>query len=172
MTVPTSTQRGATTAMTPTSRQVPNRDGRSNIAGAGRDGADSAGILAMAYHVSKAKFAALVEQALAELPEQFADFLEEVPVEIRDRPTRKQLKDAGLGKDELLLGLYHGVPRPDRSVEHSGRMPDVIYIFQEDIELVSETEADLVGQVRVTVLHEIGHHFGLSEEDLDELGYG
>src|SRR5687767_15540160 len=126
----------------------------------------------MAYHVSKAKFAQLVERALAELPEQFAEFLEEVPVEIRERPTPRQLKEAGLGRDDLLLGLYHGVPRPDRSVEHSGRMPDVIYIFQEDIELVSDSEEDLVREVRVTVLHEIGHHFGMTEDDLDELGYG
>jgi predicted Zn-dependent protease with MMP-like domain len=126
----------------------------------------------MPYHVSKTKFADLVERALAELPEQFAEFLEEVPVEIRQRPTRRQLRQAGLEVDELLLGLYHGVPRPDRSVEHSGRMPDVIYIFQEDIELVSETEDDLVREVRTTVLHEIGHHFGLDEDDLKRLGYG
>jgi predicted Zn-dependent protease with MMP-like domain len=126
----------------------------------------------MAYHVSKAKFAELVEQALAELPEQFAEFLEEVPVEIRNRPTPKQLKAAGLGRDDLLLGLYRGVPQTERSVEHSGRFPDVIYIFQEDIELVSGGEEELVDQVRTTVLHEIGHHFGLDEDDLDRLGYG
>ena len=126
----------------------------------------------MAYHVSKAKFAQLVERALAELPEQFAEFLEEVPVEIRDRPTRAQLRQLGLEKDELLLGLYTGVPRTERSVEHSGRMPDVIYIFQEDCELVSDSEEELVREVRTTVLHEIGHHFGMDEDDLDEVGYG
>ena len=48
----------------------------------------------------------------------------------------------------------------------------MIYIFQEDVELVSESETDLIEQVRTTVLHELGHHFGMSEEDLDELGYG
>ncbi|HEX8915133.1 MAG TPA: metallopeptidase family protein [Humisphaera sp.] len=126
----------------------------------------------MAYHVGKAKFAALVERALAELPEPFATTLEEVRVEIRDRPTRKELKSVGLDDDELLLGLYVGIPRTERSVEQSGRMPDVIYIFQEDVELVSDSEADLVREVRVTVLHEIGHHFGLDEDDLDRLGYG
>jgi len=51
-------------------------------------------------------------------------------------------------------------------------MPDVIYIFQEDVELASDGEQDLVDQVRSTVLHEIGHHFGLDEDELDELGYG
>ena len=126
----------------------------------------------MPYHVSKIKFAEAVERALAELPEPFATFLEEVPVEIRDRPTPRQLKEAGVGRNDLLLGLYRGVPRTDRSVEHSGRMPDVIYIFQEDVELASEDEQDLVNQVRTTVLHEIGHHFGLDEDELDELGYG
>ncbi len=126
----------------------------------------------MAYHVSKTQFASLVETALRDLPSQFAEFLEEVPVEIRDRPTRRLLRDLDLDDDSLLLGLYRGRPRTRRSVEDSGAMPDVIYIFQEDIELSCDSEAELVEQVRTTVLHEIGHHFGMSEEDLDQLGYG
>lgn len=126
----------------------------------------------MAHHVSKSKFAELVERALAELPEPFDQALEEVPIEIRDRPTREQLEQLGLKSRDLLLGLYHGRPRTERSVEDGWRMPDVIYIFQEDVELVSKDEDDLVRQVRTTVLHELGHHFGMSEEDLDELGYG
>src|SRR4051794_1931419 len=126
----------------------------------------------MAYHVGKAKFAELVERALAELPEPFAQHLEEVAVEIRDRPTAKQLRDVGLERDQLLMGLYVGVDMTRRSVEHSGVMPDVIYVFQEDIELACDTEAQLVEEVRTTVLHELGHHFGLDEDDLDSLGYG
>jgi len=124
------------------------------------------------HHVSKQRFAELVEQALGELPEPFATHLEEVSVEIKQRPTDKQLKDQGLGDDELLLGLYVGHPMTERSVEYSGMLPDAIYIFQEDIELVSRSEKELVEQVRTTVLHEIGHHFGMDEDDLDELGYG
>ena len=126
----------------------------------------------MAHHVSKAHFADLVERALAELPPQFAEFLEEVPVEIRDRSTPAQRRRAGVHRDDLLLGLYQGIPRTHRSVEHSGVAPDVIYVFQEDVELASDSEQDLVEQVRTTVLHEIGHHFGLDEDELDELGYG
>jgi predicted Zn-dependent protease with MMP-like domain len=126
----------------------------------------------MAHHVSRSQFADLVERALAELPPQFAEFLEEVPVEIRDRSTAAQRRRAGVERDALLLGLYQGVPRTQRSVEHSGVAPDVIYIFQQDVELASDGEQDLMKQVRTTVLHEIGHHFGLDEEDLDELGYG
>jgi predicted Zn-dependent protease with MMP-like domain len=126
----------------------------------------------MAFRVSKSQFCELVEQALARLPQQFVEFLEEVPVEVRDRSTPKQRKSAGLKADNLLLGLYHGRPLTERSVEHSGTMPDVIYIFQEDVELASDDEEDLVEQVRITVLHEIGHLFGLDEDELDELGYG
>jgi len=126
----------------------------------------------LAYHVSKQRFAELVERALDDLPQPFAAHLEEVSVEIKDRPTRRQLRDAGLEEDELLLGLYVGNPFTERSVLHSGQLPDKIYIFQEDVELASDREADLIEQVRVTVLHEIGHHFGLDEDDLDDLGYG
>ena len=125
----------------------------------------------MAYHVSKRRFAELVEQALADVPQPFATHLEEIAVEIRSRPTRKQLRDSGLDDDELLLGLYLGHPLTDRSVTETARLPDVILIFQEDIELVSDTQDDLVREVRTTVLHEIGHHFGMDEDDLDALGY-
>lgn len=126
----------------------------------------------MPHHVSKRRFAELVEAALAELPEPFASHLETVRVEIRERPTRRQLREAGLEEDELLLGLYVGVPETERSVEHSGTLPEVIYIFQEDCELVCKSEEQLIREVRITVLHEIGHHFGMDEDDLDELGYG
>lgn len=126
----------------------------------------------MPYHVSRQQFARLVERALASLPHQFARALDEdVRIEIRDRPTRKQLRSVGLDEDELLLGLYEGHPITDRSIESTGQMPDVIFIFQEDCELVSDSEQQLIDEVRVTVLHELGHHFGLDEDELDRLGY-
>ena len=125
----------------------------------------------MAYRVSKAQFGLLVEEAIAELPDEFAKFLEEVPIEVRDWPDESQMRRANLGRNALLLGLYVGRPRTVRSVEDSGALPDVIYIFQEPIQRVCNSEEDLVRQVRVTVLHEIGHHFGLGEDDLERLGY-
>ncbi|HEY7118353.1 MAG TPA: metallopeptidase family protein [Tepidisphaeraceae bacterium] len=126
----------------------------------------------MAIKVSKREFEGLVEEAIAELPEPFAEFLEEVPIEVHTRPSLKLLRELGMADDELLMGLYRGVDRTRRSVEDSGRLPDVIYIFQEDHELVCNSRRELLAEVRKTVLHEIGHHFGLSEEDLDRLGYG
>lgn len=129
-------------------------------------------IVTMSYPVSKEHFASLVERALAEVPKQFAEFLEGVPVEIRARPSAKEIKMARLPPDSRLLGFYRGRPLTARSVEDSGTMPDVILIFQEAIEAVCDSEEALVRQVRITVRHEIGHHFGMDEDDLDQLGYG
>jgi predicted Zn-dependent protease with MMP-like domain len=126
----------------------------------------------MPWHVSKTDFAKLVEKALAELPPEFADALDEMSVEIRDWPTREQLLLVGVKRNGLLLGLYQGRPRTLRSVEDSGRMPDVIYLFQGSIEQFCQNSDELIQQVRTTVLHEIGHHFGMNEEDLRRLGYG
>src|SRR5687768_3120388 len=128
----------------------------------------------MAYHVSKATFGRLVERALAELPPRFQEFLDEVPVQIETRPTRRMLRSLGLDDDELLFGLYQGADLMTRA-ETEGRgtpRPNHILVFQEDHELACDTEAELVHEIRTTVLHEIGHHFGMDEDDLDELGYG
>jgi predicted Zn-dependent protease with MMP-like domain len=128
----------------------------------------------MAYHVSRERFSELVELALEELPPQFAEFLEEVPVQIEDQPSPQLLKQLGLDEDELLFGVYQGASLMVRS-ESEGRgtpMPNHILIFQDDIEEVCQNEDELIDEVRTTVLHEIGHHFGMDEDDLDELGYG
>jgi len=124
--------------------------------------------------VSKARFGELVEQAIELLPERFREFLEGVPVQIEWRPSKRMLRSVGLDDDELLFGLYQGANLMDRSeVEGRGTpMPNHILIFQEDHELVAKNEQQLVDEVRKTVLHEIGHHFGMDEDDLDELGYG
>jgi predicted Zn-dependent protease with MMP-like domain len=126
----------------------------------------------MPCHVGKVEFGRLVEAALAELPPRFAEHLARVPVEIRDRPTPQQLKEVGLGKDDLLLGLYVGTSLADQSVNHDYELPSVIYLFQEDLELVSDSREQLQNEIRTTVLHEVGHYFGLDEAQLDALGYG
>jgi predicted Zn-dependent protease with MMP-like domain len=103
-------------------------------------------ILAVAYQVSKARFGELIESALRELPEEFENFVEEVPIEVRDSPTEAQLKSAHVGPGGLLLGLYVGRPRTLRNVEDSVTVPDVIYIFQEPIQKVCADEAQLASR--------------------------
>jgi predicted Zn-dependent protease with MMP-like domain len=124
----------------------------------------------MAYAVSKERFGELVQRALEEVPPEFKSYLEEISIEVRDRPTRENLR--GVDRGGILLGLYHGRPRTERHSSEDMVLPDAIFIFQKNIEAVCNSEQELVDQVRTTVLHEIGHHFGMSEKDLDELGYG
>ena len=128
----------------------------------------------MPYEVSKKEFEKLVEQALSTLPPRFAEFVEEVPVQIEWAPSKRLMRELGLDDDELLMGLYQGASLMDR-VELEGRgspRPNHILIFQEDHQLVCDSRRQIVEEVRKTVLHEIGHHFGMSEDDLDRLGYG
>jgi len=126
----------------------------------------------MSYPMSKSLFDQVVAQALAELPHKFAQALAEVAIEVREEPTQRQLREAGLEPDELLLGLYEGVPLTHRSVEMPSKLPDRICVFKSDIEQVSDSREEAVENIRTTVLHEIGHYFGMSEDDLEELGYG
>ena len=83
------------------------------------------------------------------------------------------LKMAGVGVDDPteLLGLYHGTPLTERSIEEGFSMPDRIVLYQRNIEDMCETKDEVIEEIRTTVLHEIGHHFGLDEDDLEELGY-
>ncbi len=125
----------------------------------------------MAYELSKQRFGELVEEALAEVPDPLRAFLENVRIEVRSRPTPRMLQSAHVRPGHTLLGLYVGRPQTRRSVEDSGYLPDVIYLFQKEIQQQCQSEEQLVGEIRRTVLHEIGHHFGLGEEDLGRLGY-
>ncbi len=117
-------------------------------------------------------FQALVEQALRGLPEQFVPYVDGLAVDIEPVPDEATLRSVGLTDPRSLLGLYHGTPLTERSVEQSAHLPDRIVIYQRNLEGICRTRREIVRQVRKTVLHEIGHHFGLDEHELDELGYG
>ena len=127
----------------------------------------------MPYEVSDVEFDRLVEAALAQLPVNFRVTIEEsVPIRVVPRPEPQMLAELGMEPDELLLGLFEGIAMPDLQIEASPGVPARIWLFKEDIEDASEDGDDLVEQVRITLLHELGHYFGMDEEDLDRLGYG
>ena len=115
--------------------------------------------------MNKKRFRELVGEALDSLPLKFAKKLNNVSVVAEDSPTPSQLKKLGLSSGTLLFGLYEGIPQAKRG-NYSGVLPDKITIFKNSIERVAATEEEIKAQVRATVIHEIGHHFGLSEEDL------
>jgi predicted Zn-dependent protease with MMP-like domain len=114
-------------------------------------------------------FEAVVRGAVEALPEQFLERLDNVAVVVEDAPTWKQLADNGLGPEDTLFGLYEGVPITGRH-DYSMVVPDKITIFQRPIEEVCRTVEDLVAQIQQTVVHEVAHHFGISDEALDEMG--
>jgi len=116
------------------------------------------------------RFARLVRQALRELPSPYRDWLENVDVVIERRPRRHHLRAADLGLAETLFGLYEGIPLTDRVSSYGMVLPDKITIFQEPLEREFPGEAELVEEVRRTVLHELAHHFGMSDEELERLG--
>lgn len=111
------------------------------------------------------QFRKLVEEALNLLPKEFAEKLNNVSVVVEDIPTDYQLKKSKIAPQALLLGLYEGVPQTKRGVYYSA-IPDKITIFKNSILQVSSSEEEIREQVRKTVIHEIGHHFGLTEEDM------
>lgn len=111
------------------------------------------------------RFRELVKEALDSLPKEFAEKLNNVSVTVDNFPTPYQLRKSRIPPYALLFGLYEGVPQTKRGVYYSA-IPDKITIFKNAIERVSQSEEDVKERVRAVVMHEIGHHFGLSEEDL------
>ena len=119
-----------------------------------------------------------LEGVLAGLPDWVHELLERVPLIVEDYPADHVLDEMGVDDPSMLCGLHTGVPLTERSVQHSGVIGDTITIYRDGIFNSSldrrgyVDEAKLETQIRITVLHEIGHHFGLDEDDLRRLGYG
>ncbi|HUI40460.1 MAG TPA: metallopeptidase family protein [Terriglobia bacterium] len=109
--------------------------------------------------MERSQFEALVAQALDSLPRSFREKLTNVAIIVEDFPPAEP-ESGG-----ILLGLFHGIPRTEKSVFWASP-PDHIYLYQRNIEAVCHGEAEIRRQVRATLLHEVGHYFGLSEEEL------
>ena len=121
--------------------------------------------------MNRKEFERLVNQVLQELPDEFAARLENVEVVISDEPTREQLITAGLDpREDTLFGLYEGVPLEERGSDYMG-LPDKISIFRRPIVDACSSRAEVRQEIRLTVLHEVAHFFGIEDQDLDEWGY-
>jgi predicted Zn-dependent protease with MMP-like domain len=103
--------------------------------------------------------------------------LDEVPLYVEDHPSRDTMRRLRVRRRDRLCGLYTGVPLPDRSIEQPPVLSDVIHIFREGILSMARQPGggvdrdELRRQIRITILHELGHHHGFSEQELEELGY-
>jgi predicted Zn-dependent protease with MMP-like domain len=122
----------------------------------------------MAVEVGEREFEELVAAALDGIPEALGRQMQNVAVTVADWPTREQLG----GRGGTLLGLYQGVSLTRRSpLSYVGAMPDHITIFRGPIMRLAADEADLLRIVTTTVIHEVAHHFGISDPRLEELGW-
>jgi len=116
-------------------------------------------------------FADAVSEALDSLPDDFRPYMEDLVVDIEDSPDDQTLADLGMKDRRSLLGLYRGVPLTNRSVGQMLRIPERIVLYQRNIERICQDRDEVVNQIRRTVLHEVGHHFGMGEAQLRRLGY-
>jgi predicted Zn-dependent protease with MMP-like domain len=109
------------------------------------------------------QFDVLVDQALDGIPDELARLVRNVVVLVEDEPPEDEPDD--------LLGLYDGVALTERDSTFAVQMPDRIFIFRGPLLDFCDTEAQLIEEVRITVVHEIAHHFGIDDRRLHELGY-
>ncbi|HMD14253.1 MAG TPA: metallopeptidase family protein [Bacteroidota bacterium] len=118
-------------------------------------------------------FEKLVENIFEQLPEKFHSSIENVRIIIEDYPSDSLTQQLRLSSRDQLLGLYQGVPLPYRTSWYgrSPVVPDTISLYQKNIERRSRTDDELERNVRETLIHEIGHYFGMTEEEIRSAGY-
>jgi len=121
--------------------------------------------------VSEKEFDRLVRRAIRRIPEEIRQHLENILITVQRRPSREILEDMDMAPDEPLLGVYFGVPLTERSVASPPEFSDTIFLFQEPLEEICDTLEQLEEEIEITVVHEVAHAVGISEERLAELGY-
>ncbi|MGD9691858.1 MAG: metallopeptidase family protein [Phycisphaerales bacterium] len=125
----------------------------------------------------RARFDDLLEEAISALPQGLRALLDVTPVIVEDYPSEQVLREMGVERRDELCGLHSGIALTERSVEHSGTLPEDIHLYREGILALAGgwvndgVEDPVYEEIWVTLLHEMGHHFGLNEDDLAELGY-
>ncbi len=119
--------------------------------------------------MTRKRFEALVAEALTLIPRRFRDEMRNVAVVVEDEPPPELLDEMEIPEGDTLFGLYQGTPLPERTWGYGNTLPDRIVIYQFPIEDACDTEDEIVGTIGETVIHEFGHYFGLSEEEIEEI---
>lgn len=120
--------------------------------------------------MERARFIELIRQAVQGIPPPFSEHLQQVDIVVKTRPLRDDLAAADLGPGDSMYGFYRGIPLTERDGSYTLVAPDVIDIYQEPLEEDFPDEHELVEEIRVTVLHELAHFFGIDDDRLEELG--
>lgn len=121
--------------------------------------------------MKRTQFERILSEAIAALPAEFRDALDDLAIVVEGWPPDDLLDELGIPPEDTIYGFYQGVPLPERSVNDPYRLPDVISVYQGPLEEDFPDPSELRRQIRITLLHEIGHYFGLGEEALARLGY-
>ena len=119
--------------------------------------------------MTREAFTRLVEEALTEIPRRFRKAMTNVAVVVEDEPPPHILQELEVEPGDSLFGLYQGTPLPERSWSHGNALPDRISIYQRPIEDACEDHEDIIVCIAETVIHEFGHYFGLSEEEIEAI---
>jgi predicted Zn-dependent protease with MMP-like domain len=120
--------------------------------------------------MTREHFKELVQEAIDSIPRRFAREATNVAIVVEDYPSAELLREMEMGDDDVLLGLYQGVPLPDRQWAHGNALPDCITLYQKSIEEdCDDDEDEIVVAIGETLIHELGHYFGLSEEEIMEI---
>ena len=116
--------------------------------------------------MDKKRFEQLVERAYQKIPDKFKERIENVVIKVEDYPTREDLEKLKIRNEGLLLGLYRGTPLNQRSVWQGIRLPDEIVLYQKDIERVCRNDGEIENRINEVLQHELGHYFGLSDDEI------
>ena len=119
--------------------------------------------------MTRAQFRALVAEAIDSIPAKFAEHVRNVAIVIEDTPSADLLVEMEIAPPDTLLGLYQGTPLPERHWDHGNDLPDRVLLFQRPIEDDAEEDGDVVGVIGETLIHELGHYFGLSEDEIMDI---
>jgi predicted Zn-dependent protease with MMP-like domain len=123
--------------------------------------------------LNQKEFDRAVRRAYNRIPAEIRERMEDVVLTVKKRPDPEMLEEMGYAPDEPLLGLYDGAALQEHSFFAPPPLhPDTIFIFQEPLEEMCESLAELEREIEITVVHEVAHFLGISEERLEELGYG
>jgi predicted Zn-dependent protease with MMP-like domain len=119
--------------------------------------------------VTRDEFEHEVAEALATIPRHFRDAMRNIAIVVEREPSSAILREMEIEPPDTLFGLYQGTPLPERRWDYGNALPDRILLFQGPHEREAESDDDLVASIAETLIHEIGHYFGLSEEEIEEI---
>lgn len=119
--------------------------------------------------MTRAQFERLVADAVQSIPRTFRERMRNIALIVEDEPSDELLDEMDVDPQDTLFGLYQGTPLTDRTWDYGNALPDRIVLYQNPIEDASDSDQDMVAVIGETLIHEVGHYFGMSEQDIEEI---